>query len=120
MKIKSFEIRSYRSCIKTSFPLHPELTGLIGINSAGKSNILSALLLRKMCHFRYAQAKEENDSYNKCVVLTELQHDNKTLYMKGEIFFETDERNLDEIHYTKLKWKFHDFTNNKGWLSRPR
>lgn len=120
MKLKSFEIRSYRSCIKTDFPLHPELTGLIGINSSGKSNILNALLLlRKICRTRYVPAHEIDASFNKCVISIELQHENKSLYMKGEIIFETDERNLDEIQYTKLKWNLSEFTNDAGWASIP-
>ena len=120
MKIKSFEIRSYRSCIKTRFPLHLELTGLIGVNSAGKSNILNAiLLLRKICRARYVPVQEKDSSFNKCIITTEIQHENKTLYMKGEIIFETDERNFDEIQYTKLKWNLREFTNNAEWLNIP-
>lgn len=121
MKLKSFEIKSYRSCIKASFPLHPELTGLIGINSAGKSNILNALLLlRKMCRTRYVPVHERDGSFNKCIISTELQHENKTLYMNGEIFFETDERNFDEIQYTKkLRWDLSEFTDKTGWSSIP-
>ena len=39
--------------------------------------------------------------------------------MKGEIIFETDERNFDEIQYTGLKWNFREFTNNAEWLKFP-
>jgi predicted ATP-dependent endonuclease of OLD family len=120
MKLKSFEIRSYRSCIKTGFPLYPELTGLIGINSSGKSNILNAmLLLRKMCSNRYLRSHEMDDSFNKCIISIEIQHENKSLYMRGEIVFETDERNFDEVQYTKLKWNLREFTNEAAWLSIP-
>jgi ABC-type lipoprotein export system ATPase subunit len=120
MKLKTFEIRSYRSCIKTSFPLHSELTGLIGINSAGKSNILNAiLLLRKICRSRYLPTHKKDTSFNKCFISAEIQHEDKTLKMKGEITFETDERNYDEIQYTKLKWDLSNFINKAGWQEIP-
>ncbi|MFH1097665.1 MAG: AAA family ATPase [Candidatus Desantisbacteria bacterium] len=120
MKLKSFEIKSYRSCIKTGFPLHPELTGLIGVNSAGKSNILNALLLlRKICQNRYMPTQETDSSFNQCSIAIEIQHENKTLYMKGEITFEIDERNFDKIRYTELKWNLREFTDKAEWLSIP-
>ncbi len=120
MKLKSFEIKSYRSCIKTKFPLNVELTGLIGINSSGKSNILNAiLLLKKSCRTRYIHAQEANASYNKCAISIELLHEDKIIKMKGDIIFETDERNYDEIQKTKLKWNFGEFTGNYDWLTIP-
>jgi len=47
VKLKSFEVRSYRSCIRTKVPIQNQTTGLIGANGAGKSNILNAILLLK-------------------------------------------------------------------------
>ncbi|HLD18571.1 MAG TPA: AAA family ATPase [Candidatus Nanoarchaeia archaeon] len=120
MRINSFEVRSYRSCIKTSFPLNPTLTGLIGINSAGKSNILNAiLLLRKICRPRYVPPHEGDTSFNKCSISANLQYDKKSLQMKGEIIFETDERNYDEIQRTNLKWNLLEFTGESQWVSIP-
>jgi predicted ATP-dependent endonuclease of OLD family len=120
MKLKSFELKSYRSCLKTNLNLNNELTGLIGINGAGKSNILNGiLLLKKICFSRYAPFREAESSYNSCHINCEISYEQKIIYLKGEIIFETDERNYDEILKSKLKWNLKDFTGNSEWLEIP-
>lgn len=48
--LKKIIVKNYRSCLKTTFECHPQLSVLIGPNSSGKTNILHAiLLLNKMC-----------------------------------------------------------------------
>ena len=109
MKLKSLEIQSYRSCIKTIFPLQNELTGLIGINGAGKSNILNAiLLLRKICSTGSRLHHAKDASYNRCRIIAEIVDSKKSVFMDGKIFFETDERNNDDVQITDIKWKFNE------------
>jgi len=120
MKLKSFEIRSYRSCLKTKFPLNEELTSLIGINGAGKSNILNAiLLLRKICRTRFNPTQEKETSYNQSNIFVEVSHENKTLYVKGNIVFETDERNYDDVQFSQLKWKINEYFDISDWIELP-
>jgi AAA15 family ATPase/GTPase len=109
MKLKSLEIQTYRSCIKTIFPLQNELTGLIGINGSGKSNILNAiLLLRKICSIGSFLHHEKDPSYNHCRIKAEIVDSTKSVLMDGKIFFLTDERNNDDVQTSDLKWKFNE------------
>jgi predicted ATP-dependent endonuclease of OLD family len=120
MRLKKFEIKSYRSCLKTTMPLNRELTALIGVNGAGKSNLLNGLLLlKKMCSSRYMPFREDESSYNNCSFNCELVHDDKTIQLKGDIIFETDERNSDEVHVSKVKWNLGELTGNKSWMDIP-
>lgn len=120
MRINSFEIKSYRSCVKTKLQLNEELTALIGINGSGKSNLLNGLLLlRKICSSRYIPNTEDNSSYNQCSFSCDISHEEKKIGIKGEIVFETDERNYDEVHFSKVKWNLKDFTGNNLWLEIP-
>lgn len=118
MILNSFEIRSYRSCSKTILPLHPNLTVLVGVNAAGKSNILNGmLLLNKMYRYRYYP--EIREHHNMCHIALEVKHHNKVFHMKGDIRYETDEKNFDEILLTKIKWNLKEFSNSSDWLDIP-
>jgi recombinational DNA repair ATPase RecF len=120
MILKSFEIDSYRSCIKTKFPLQDELTGLIGINGAGKSNILNAIvLLRRLYRSRSTTRDMDVSSRHGCNIALKLEHQSKTLFIKGKVIYETDERNMDEVYSSDLKFNFREFTDNSKWVSIP-
>ncbi len=119
MKLKVFEVQSYRSCLKTKFPLHKELTALIGINGSGKSNILNGLLLlRKICQSRNRRYHKDS-AFNHCRIYAEIEHEEGILYLKSDISFTTDERNFDEIQASRLRWNFKEFTKRTNWIDLP-
>lgn len=120
MRIKKFEVLAYRSCIKTSLPLHSNLTGLIGINGAGKSNILNAILiLKKIWRARHFPIQRIDQPQNRCQIKVEIEHDQKLIFIKGIIVFETDERNFDEVQYSNLKWNLKELTGESKWIEIP-
>lgn len=120
MKLKSFEIDSYRSCRKTKFPLHNNLTGLIGVNGAGKSNILNAIMLmRKIYRAGSLTRDKESSSRSKCRIATEIEYQNKILFMKGNVIYEADEHNYDEVYYSELKFNFREFIEYSEWITIP-
>ncbi len=43
--LKRITIENYRSCVRTSLDLHPQLSVLIGPNGSGKTNILQSIML---------------------------------------------------------------------------
>ena len=120
MKLHSFEIKSYRSCVKTTLNLHEELTGLIGINGAGKTNLLNAVqLLKKISISRNIPYKSRESIFNRCKVNLEIEHEKKLIYAKGDIFFDTDERNIDDVQFSTIKWNFKNFSNFSKWVELP-
>ena len=107
MFIESFEIALYRSCLKTKFPLEPDLTGLIGVNASGKSNVLNAItLLRKATGTEPPMRREEPSFGNTCRISLALRHMDRTLYVRGNIVYETDERNRDEVYDSQFRFNF--------------
>jgi len=119
MKIKSFEIDSYRSCLKTKLILRDELTGLIGINGSGKSNILNALVLLKKAIRSRPSTYSSEPPPNKCHMTTEIEYQNKSLYISGKIGYETDEHNVDEVLSSRLRFNFREFVDYSKWVYIP-
>jgi predicted ATP-dependent endonuclease of OLD family len=120
MKIKTFEISNYRSCKKTIIHMQEQLTGLIGINGAGKSNILNAiLLLKKITRARNNPRANLNEFTMDCQIKIEIEYEGKTVYLKGHIVYSNDDRNLDEVQYCRIKWNFKEFTGTSKWLDIP-
>jgi AAA15 family ATPase/GTPase len=121
MKLKSLKIENYRSCRNTNLSFNDELTCLIGINGSGKSNILNAiLLLRKLINSSAISNNQIDTFKNTCKIFVELEYNNKTLYIRGDISFGTDEYNVDYIQFSSLSWNFKDFINNQLWFKLPQ
>jgi len=121
MKLLKFEIYSYRSCRSTSFSLNNNLTGLIGLNGSGKSNVLNAiLLLKKICdpRYRFGVNRYSDIFSDSCKVAIELEDDNEIIKLKGDIKIQTDEHNNDEIISSDMKWNFSTFRSDE-WFSIP-
>lgn len=121
MILKHFEIKAYRSCVNTKLDLQSDLTALIGINGAGKSNLLNAILLLKkiLTRSRIITSKRRETLYSRCEIQFSFEIDKKIIYGKGSIFYETDEKNLDDVQFTKLRWNFKDFLGESKWYEVP-
>lgn len=120
MILKSFDVSSYRSCVKTNFPLQDNLTSLIGVNGSGKSNILnSILLLKKIGDERFRYNRYDSDlPFNKCVIKATFEHEKKVIMMHANIKLETDNHNNDSVVASEIKWSLSNFRNG-DWLSVP-
>lgn len=108
IKINNIEINNYRSCIKTKFDVHPNLTTLIGINGSGKSNILNSLQLLKSVNYDKFITKEDikNDKFLlHSTFKFDLLVDDGKVIINADIYFESDERNIDQIFYSEIKYK---------------
>lgn len=116
MKIKNVQISNYRSCIQTKFDLHDNLTALIGINGVGKSNILNALqLLRKSRRGRRFYGEENFKNLSVTNLNFTIEIESRIILIRSKIYYETDERNTDEIH--TIEMKFRDENTPGKWIT---
>jgi predicted ATP-dependent endonuclease of OLD family len=116
IKIKKFDIFNYRSCIKTRVEILTDLTTLIGINGVGKSNILNSIqLLKRINRNRYFHQPSlfEKLSHTRLELLLEI--DGQIFNLKADIYYDTNESNIEEIYSAELKVKNITKTNSK-WL----
>lgn len=121
IKLKRFEITNYRSCLRSSLDLPNDLMCLIGVNGVGKTNLLNGIqLLKKIkggSRFNEHNSKTSSGSFTN--ISASFSYDDKTINFKGEIRFETDDRNYDEVLNAILKFNFFEITGNKKWLTFP-
>ncbi|KAA5547794.1 AAA family ATPase [Adhaeribacter rhizoryzae] len=107
MKINQIEISNYRSCIDTKFELATNLTALIGINGVGKSSILYSLqLFSKSDRNRRFFVNEGKEELLNTQINLQITIDERVVLVRSSFFYETDERNLDEVFYTEVKYRF--------------
>lgn len=120
MKLKYFSINSYRSCIKTKFPLQDELTSLIGVNGSGKSNILNAIVLLKKAFRSNFHPRDIDSSFrNICKITADLDDQGDTINIKANIAYDTNEHNYDDGTFSRLEFKFPDYIKNSKWINFP-
>ena len=106
INIENIEIENYRSCLNTKFKIRNNLTAIIGANGAGKSNILnSCLLLSRVRRSRMFRSKQILDTLSKCSIVFEFKKDNEQFALKADFFFETDEKNSDDVHHFEMSFK---------------
>ena len=121
MKLLKFKIRDYRSCNRTVLSPNDGLTALIGVNGSGKSNLLSAILLLKratgvvMSRHRAVDREYVNRSF----VEASIDNNGAVIGLRGEILYMTNNRNVDEVIGTSLKWNLESITGKKGWIELP-
>jgi len=118
--ITKIAIKDYRSCIDTSFQLHPHLSVLIGPNSSGKTNVLSALLLLKRLveEEPYFFPRDETAT-GKSTLKTWFEIDGKTIMLNTVVGLFTDENNNDVVVSSKQHWIAKDFTGNQKHIRFP-
>lgn len=116
IKIKKIDIFNYRSCIKTRIEIETDLTTLIGVNGVGKSNILNSIqLLKRINRNRYFHQKSlfETLSHTRLDILFDI--DTEIYNLKADIYYDTNEANLEEIYSAELKIKNTSKSNSK-WV----
>jgi len=115
MRILHVEIINYRSCIMTRFELPSNLMTLIGANGVGKSNILYGLQLFTQTdrNRRFFSDSSKDELLNTQINLV-ADFDGKITYIRGKFYYETDEKNVDEVFHTEIKYRI-DGENSRKW-----
>ncbi|UWX56250.1 AAA family ATPase [Maribacter litopenaei] len=115
MRILEVEINNYRSCIETRFDLVQNLMALIGANGVGKSNILYALqLFTKMDRNRRFFSHDSKEELASTQINLVTEFENKIIFFRAVFYYETDERNIDEIYHTEAKYRIQG-ENPRKW-----
>ena len=98
MKISRIRIKNYRSCVEAVFIPHESLSALIGPNSSGKTNILSAIkLLPALCYNRARHFAGEEPITSACEIKTWYEIDDLSITHTAKLNIVTNEKNQDEI-----------------------
>lgn len=121
IKLTKFEVSNYRSCRKSNLDLNENLMCLIGINGAGKTNILNGLLLLKKLKEtrRIPGIKLKNISGSIAEISLEFKLNKYIIKVKVTLNYETDDKNNDEVLDSSLKFNFFEITGNKKWIEIP-
>lgn len=119
--LEEITISGYRSCMETIFRPNESLSGLIGINGAGKTNILNALrLLNPDFYGRGSvhRSKSEEFSLPETILTATFKVDDKKIRLKLNLILSTSGGNEEVISATE-QWNFHDFDGSKAWVEIP-
>ena len=114
-KLKKLQITNFRSCINTTVDFETNLNALIGVNGAGKTNVLNAIVLLSRAaanrrRLREVELLNKQDSAQTTLNLN-LDLDGKEIQIKALLFYETDESS-EAIVSTKISYKL---PKNKIW-----
>jgi ABC-type cobalamin/Fe3+-siderophores transport system ATPase subunit len=119
--LESVEIDGYRSCTGTTFKPHSSLSGIIGINGSGKTNILNAL--RLLNPFEYLDGRGYR-SPQEDLQIPETNIRAIFLVNKRRLYFSlalkiASARGQEEVVSAIEKWNFRDFGREDCWVEIP-
>lgn len=118
--ITRIEIRDYRSCLNTAFDIQPQLSVLIGPNSSGKTNILTALLLlRNLAEEDTGYHFSEEPPTAQCKLKVWFDIGGKRAILTTDVHTFTDENNKDIVVSSHQSWYVKDFTGNRKRVKLP-
>lgn len=118
--IRKIQVRDYRSCLDTTFQLHPHLSVLIGPNSSGKTNILNAiLLLKKLVEEEQYYHHGDETATGQSNLKVWFDVEGKTILFNAVVDIFTDENNNDVIVSSDQHWVAGDFTGNRKHIRFP-
>jgi predicted ATP-dependent endonuclease of OLD family len=106
VKLQKVELLNYRSCLQTKVNVSGDLTTLIGVNGAGKSNILKGIqLLGKIKSIRDSDyyLTEEVDNYLKSSFKLDFIVDEKEFAVRIDVSYEINDKNEDEVVISSFK-----------------
>jgi hypothetical protein len=61
----------------------------------------------------------DEDYLNRSHVTATIEFNDKPILMRGEISYFTNERNMDDVVATRLKWNLESITGNSAWIELP-
>lgn len=118
--IEKLEISDYRSCLKTTIALQPDLSVLIGPNGSGKTNVLNSLvLLRSLTSDREGPLRRDDQPTNQSRLKVTFRYKDRKAILTATVNLLTDENNADVILGAHQSWYVKDFTGSARRLEIP-
>ncbi|GHU25307.1 hypothetical protein FACS1894164_14230 [Spirochaetia bacterium] len=111
MKLKEITIRNYKSCKDTVVNFNETLTALIGVNGAGKTNILTAI--NTLLESNFIASNGENDIQSNHPFITIL-FEQENYHVELKIADVVNKKDLWDIIY---KWRIKELFPQ--WLEIP-
>jgi AAA domain, putative AbiEii toxin, Type IV TA system len=120
VRLDLIEIHGYRSCVSTSFRPNHELSALIGVNGAGKTNILQAIRLVQARRGRPSRTALEQASRSaESEVTAWFQVAELRLGLKMRFSIVESSRRADELVAVSEVWNLQAITGSKAWKPLP-
>jgi len=105
LKLKRVVIQNYRSCLKTSIDLDPNLSVLIGPNGSGKTNILQAIMyLNKLAQQGNFISSRKRTITVSSRINASFHHGDQRIQLNASVSGYTDEAINDVILASREKW----------------
>ena len=119
--LDEIKIKSYRSCRETIFQPNPQLTALIGINGAGKTNILNAISLLSPTFSPRWQNSELKDgsAETKTVIIAWFDVNGEKVGLRLQLTLGSTRSSKDEVLKYEEEWCFPSFTKSRVWNKPP-
>lgn len=117
--LEEITIDGYRSCMETTFRPNKSLSGLIGINGAGKTNILNALrLLNPDMYVRVSRTRNEEPTLPKTILTATFRVGDKKIRLRLTLILSNSGGN-EEVVSAAEEWNFQDFDRSRAWVEFP-
>lgn len=121
VRLEHVEINGYRSCLSTSFSPHKELSALIGVNGAGKTNALQAIALLGSQRTRFSRKAADQlgkDADAEITAWFRLSSIDKRIGLKMR-FSVMESARRDELVAVSEAWNLQSLTGSKAWRTLP-
>ena len=107
--LNSIALSNYRSCRKTAFAPHPELSVLIGTNGSGKTSILNGIrLLHSLALSQFRQRHRAPSVANEIHLDAQFSFADNRINYSADVSHTTDEDNDEQL-----------LTARESWLIKP-
>ena len=120
VRLIEIHVEGYRSCRHTNFFPHAELSALIGINGAGKTNLLNAIrLLGAQQRFTNYRKAEIEKASSETLITATFKVGEVKVGLKVRLLLGTSSRNSDQVMGMSEQWNFHSITGSRAWKNIP-
>lgn len=118
--LESIEIEGYRSCSHTKLSPNKDLSVLIGVNGAGKTNILQGIrLLANRTPRRNRHLLDEFGHNPDAQVTAWFLVNSKRIGLKINFLLQENSKRGDDQISIQETWNYQSFTGSKNWIEVP-